>query len=293
MKTSRTVNDFSFSKEAKAMSGKATGTGILCVAACLLSLSVTRAAFGSLLAYDGFSGYAENQTIINKSMLGSGFAAAPAAWRGSALYTGGDAVVKAGGLTYSQGGADLDVSGDQSVDQHAVGSYVRAELASPVNSGIVYMSALAMAPTTYSGQYNSGPYITVNDPNVDAAVAIPHDGAVHLAVIKFDLGTLPGDKSDDTYTTWIDPVPGSLEADNTPKKATTSLSSDAEWSGTLQYFAARGDWEVSFDEVRFGTTWADVTAAAASGVPEPSSFVLAALGLVGLGMLVRRRRVRR
>ncbi len=55
---------------------------------------------------------------------------------------------------------------------------------------------------------------------------------------------------------------------------------------------AIGDAQIgTFDEIRFATSFEEVMGrAAAAAVPEPSTFVLAALGLLGLGWYARRRR---
>jgi len=228
-----------------------------------------------------------DQTIINKPMLGTGFAPSPDAWR--AQNYSGPADVKSGGLTYSKGGQDLLVSGDQQVDQYDINDHLRARLASPVSTGTVYMSALAMAPGTNSGG-TWGPYISANQANVDVTVFIPHDDLTHLAVIKFDLGV--AGKGDDTATTWIDPTPGSAEGTNTPLNAGIDLSGDGQWSGTLESFVVRGGRDISFDEIRFGDTFEDVTPADVpeGEIPEPCTLVLAAMGLMGIGRYARRRR---
>jgi len=47
-----------------------------------------------------------------------------------------------------------------------------------------------------------------------------------------------------------------------------------------------GGGRVEFDEIRLGTEFGDV----APIVPEPSTLVLAAMGLLGFGLFVRRKR---
>ncbi|MGH7952244.1 MAG: PEP-CTERM sorting domain-containing protein, partial [Limisphaerales bacterium] len=91
----------------------------------------------------------------------------------------------------------------------------------------------------------------------------------------------------DTVNLYIDPTPGGSQP-ITPDATQTSSTSPATSANNVGFKAqsntAQGDFII--DNVMIGTTWADVTPA-----PEPSTLVLAGLGL--LGLVARVRRVRR
>ncbi|MEO6437492.1 MAG: PEP-CTERM sorting domain-containing protein [Tepidisphaeraceae bacterium] len=111
--------------------------------------------------------------------------------------------------------------------------------------------------------------------------------------------------ADDTVSMWINPIASSL-GDNAGElvaggaagsyySATNAFVTAALDASTIQSFVLLGrgqasaanvnkSIDTSLDELRIGTTWADVTPA----VPEPAS--MAALSLLGAGMTMRRRK---
>lgn len=72
-----------------------------------------------------------------------------------------------------------------------------------------------------------------------------------------------------------------------PVRGTIAANLDqSEWDTISLFQKSYG----GSDEIRIGATLADVMPQATAAIPEPSTFVLAALGLMGLGLAGRRRR---
>ncbi|MCG8511712.1 MAG: hypothetical protein MI741_21060, partial [Rhodospirillales bacterium] len=150
---------------------------IVSLTVILLSTSRTDAA---LLAYDPVDGYASDSSIIGTPVGGSGFGGN---WHWHNTQPGAFANAVSGGMTYSKNGSALQVSGDQRISQYNVNGYMRANLASSVSSGVVYMSILAMAPSdtgapagTYPNGTNKwGPAITINAENKEPAYFLDRD----------------------------------------------------------------------------------------------------------------------
>jgi hypothetical protein len=105
-----------------------------------------------------------------------------------------------------------------------------------------------------------------------------------LVVVAY---TMNAGSNDNVAKLYIDPTPGSLESGNTPVATETSLP-----SLTLTGFVLKDDAHLpdglAIDELRIGTTWADVTPAS---VPLPASVLEGLLlvgGLAGKRLLRRR-----
>ena len=82
-----------------------------------------------------------------------------------------------------------------------------------------------------------------------------------VASYTFNSGT-----SDDVAKLYVNPTPGSLEADNTPVIVTTAGAADVTGSQIQSFFLRNNSVEpasTQIDNLRVGTTWADVTPAGA------------------------------
>jgi hypothetical protein len=121
-----------------------------------------------------------------------------------------------------------------------------------------------------------------------------------LIVVEYDLvgdnTNTPAVTTDDVAKMWINPTPGlpagapTLIASTGPDSFASQAAVPASGipfvpvSGALRSFYfrshAQASWRLHFDDLRIGATFADVTPA----VPEPSTTVLAAIGIAALGM---------
>ena len=140
---------------------------------------------------------------------------------------------------------------------------------------------LTLAVTTLSGTQSE----LVNG----GGLTLPALFGVNLVVFRFDF-----DRTDpDAVTVYLNPT-DSVEANYTPAAQIFVPTSDLliNYQGALTNFTFSGSGQLpgAFDEVRWGDTFADVTPFLdPQPVPEPATFGVLALGLVGVAMLRRRR----
>jgi hypothetical protein len=112
---------------------------------------------------------------------------------------------------------------------------------------------------------------------------------VHLVVLRFDFDP---DSPGDRVTLYLDPT-DSIEANYTPAASILVANSDLFFThhGAISNFTFSGGGHVpgSFDEVRWGETFADVTPFLSDApVPEPGTFGLLTFALAGLAVMRRR-----
>ncbi len=122
----------------------------------------------------------------------------------------------------------------------------------------------------------------LNSSDPEPGVSYEHvDNEVHLFVVRVDYHA----GANDDVTIWLDPEIGAGESGQLADLV-TQFSSVGDLSFDNVHFRsgnAGNTW--NWDELRFGTSWDSVLP-----VPEPSTFALAAVGLLGLVSFGRRRK---
>ena len=269
---------------------------VLATGVCAL---IVQNAGATLLFSDGF-----NYTVGDD--LGAG--TTTPTWTATATATSYMSIGNAN-LTYSPltdlGGSSLTLNSGNSA---GVPAY--ATLSSSVTSGSLYYSFLiecttlptsnsyltGLTPSTHLGLNGSGSdAIDLYAKNSGAGwvlgerttgVSASYEstvlslGTTYYAVLKYTFGATTS-----TAQLFLSPVPGNSE----PGTATVTLTGTANVADVSAVgFKAQTATSVGnfvFDDLRVGTTWADVTPA-----PEPTTLALAGMGILGLVLARRNRR---
>ena len=143
-------------------------------------------------------------------------------------------------------------------------------------------------------RYRNGTNTTADAILVSGATS--NTANVYDIVARLDVNV--GGGSADNLTYWVNPTNFSSQAaldatalvtnDSTGPLSTFALQSASDFQ-RMTYSATNWTGRANFDEIRFGTTLADVGPTPA--VPEPASILLLTSGMVGgLGLAIRRRR---
>jgi hypothetical protein len=146
-----------------------------------------------------------------------------------------------------------------------------------------------------TGTYNLGIRASSTAANTTYWSGDLNAGQTYLVVGEYAQGGTPGTTANGTSSLWVNPASSTFGLDEGSRPApdgstlgviNTNATVDNVESLLIGAGIAAGSnpSHVALDEVRLGTTWADVTS---SVVPEPASLGLLALG--GLGLLRRRR----
>lgn len=266
---------------------------------CLLSLNTQ----ATSLLQDGF-----NYTASDN--LGYGSTTPP--WTATASATANMSIGN-GNLSYSGlnnlGGNDLLLNAGA-----AAGSPAYSSLSSQITSGTLYFSfliectALPTSANTYLAGLTPSSHLGPNGNSSDAidvyvrnlstgwqlgvrttGVSASYEttqldlNTVYFAVYKYTFGATTSDAS--TAQLFLSPTPGSSE----PVSATVTISGTSTLPDISAFgFKAQTSTAIGnyiFDNILVGTTWADVTPI----IPEPTTFALAGLGILGFAFSRRMR----
>jgi hypothetical protein len=261
---------------------------VLAISALCLTFQSAQA---TLLFSEGFS-YTAGSAIQNQINPGN-----------SATWTGGNAglTVGSGNLTYAGlqdlGGNELSISngaaGSTEIQfaNQTSGQIYYSFLFDPtaVDSANNYFTAMNPGTTTPGGSADAIDAYYYSSGKIELRAAAQSATAGTGPVLTLNTTYLIVEEIDLTAKTaslWVNP--DSSTFGGTAPTATASLSSLTATAiddvGFKTQNAAGGPYLV--DNLLIGTTWADVTP---SGVPEPSTLALAALGVLGLATRLRRR----
>lgn len=261
-----------------------------CFIASLATLAVTPPAGASLIAYEGFN-YTAGSSLAGQS--GGGSTGFVSEW---ASPFGGDVTLEAGSLSFGA----LDTTGGKVYVSPTSGTTTAPRsLSSPISSGVTYVSVLAQfeAGTRQFGLalHESGTErLLIGKQGGQTDWSIGAGGGFGVAGTGITATNTPtllvvriewDESGDEDIRLWVNPTPGSSE----PALASADAVKIGERGGFNGIRVAAGFNSGSqitatgwIDEVRIGTTWADVTP-----VPEPGSVGL--FSVASLLWLKRRR----
>lgn len=268
------------------------------LAPCILAVTSVHA----LLVYDGFA-YADGTVVPDSgnSMNGGTGSGALLQWTGGwndvSPDSGANAyVVNSPGLTYDS----LTVGGNAL--NHGTDNLGAQRNFTAASSGTYYVSFLLNitdAASTYAGVTFGGAYFgSINANGVrQLGVAgsygsgtsaltdtvLSSTATTFLLVGKIDYSS----SGADTVSLWVNPLT-SVEA-GAGAAAAVNTGLNLTSLGAVYIYQSATAFNITVDEVRFGTSWGEVTPGLAA-IPEPG--VLTLLGSAGLLLLVLRRRHR-
>ena len=247
---------------------------------CMLSLG-TASSRASLIAYEGFD-YTAAEDGLPGQNGGTGFSGA---WSASPNND-----IQSPGLTWGS----LQVSGNYAfTDDNSFGPGSLRFL-STNQTGVVWVGGIVQSGNQGNGfmglnllnlggndqgaialgqLYNGSKYAIYGESGVTQVSSTVDSGTLAFVAIQADL-------SAGTGTFYINPTGLGSGSAPTGSDYSSAFTFNAF---TMSGIGLRGNANSSFDEIRVGTTWADI-----SPVPEPSTVALTALG-VGALLLHRRR----
>lgn len=261
----------------------------------------TGTAQASLLVYDGFNYTAATKVpdTASSSVLNGGTGGGGSNWSGGWFDASPDSGANAytitnGGLSYSTlttGGNALNRGDDnigvrRNFTAQSDGTYYTSFLfsvgADPANT----YAGLAVAGRAYFGLAKFGTHSEFVVGNGFAGTPASTGITVQANTTYLLVGKIAFSATgNDTVSLWVNPT-GSNEANAGAAGASYVNSSNFTTLDNVQAYQSTAAYNMTLDEFRLGTTWADVT----PGLPTPEP---ASLGLLaGAGYLVIRRRSR-
>jgi len=300
---------------------------LMCFAAALMVIAPVANAEAVLISNESFSGYAAGN-LTTQSYQGTGYASGGSwnqisgnnvtvgtsgrlTWPGMPT-SGGKATT--GGGSQSEIAAVLDTTDGGAFGSEGLVKAGSGKIGSDDIQGTLYYSFLAAKTTAETAvnyfaalsiwdgsterlgiadNWTSSAYSTfgatgstnlngIGPPSAQAYVDVTTDTRLFVARIDFKAN------ANDDLNIWLDP---DVTLPEPEEGAVIKTQNDAVGNLAFDRIRLRTGNGVNdvwdFDEIKFGTTWASVTAS----VPEPSTLILATLGLLSLGM-IRRRRLR-
>jgi hypothetical protein len=275
-------------------------------------------AHANLVGYEGFGGYSPGELAAQATGSAIGFN--EAAWSTNGGGGNSGKVVVADGLTYTNGGTLVTTPGH--LRSNGGFARAHRGLTTPFSpaapgGGEMWLSYLFRADGPADGDGNQvrfytsgggfdGQVISVDVPSIQVApgtfrhkvrprawfVDGPDGGTakfsnpngdVDLIVMQYVLDDSDAPGNQGAIRVWVDPVIGGAAPDAASADSTMTGLGGFDAMDRLSFFSPNsGDFQVSWDEIRWGSTFSSVTP-----VPEPASLV--ALGAIGAMGLLRRR----
>ena len=247
------------------MSNKAIVRGLLLVS--LAATMLTGTANAALIAYDGFA-YPAGSSLVGQN---GGLGFSDPWYQGGFNVTQSVSALASGSLTYPS----LATTGNQvTIPSSAVLNGLARDLSSPIPSGTIYLSclltpegvldqgnALGFFGVTLHGSLNEVFFGKANVNGIDyydveqrgGGVRVPSAdqpviGKTEFLVLKAQLFT----SGNDIFTLYADPTPGAAEPSSGAVKNDIGI-------GTLSNIYIYSSGAFNIDELRVGTTYADVT----------------------------------
>ena len=261
------------------------------------------AAHANLLAYEPFN-YAVGSSLAGQTPAspGGGFTGGWTTPGGTATINSGSLIASSSYGGYATSAPSLASTGNSVAITGGGPNTANINLASPITataaSPIWYSflvnptqnwSVLTLAPANIcfgasSGNWSIG-VIGTSVGQVNSGTAT--SGTSYLVVLEDQGPTTTGGK--DTLSLWVDPNPGATAPSELGVANGAPILTDPNLTvGTVTQLQLATGQSGVFDELRIGTSYADVTPVTLTSVPDPATLCLFAIG--GLGLIAMRYR---